>query len=381
MRCRGSVPANSADQPCVPDSRSTLSPTSVAGIVTANALSASTVTPELGVGAGASVTRPSISLPGLAISANVLSATATYGCQAGQPVPGGGSQVVGLTINGTAISVPAGPGPVTIPLGALGSLTLNQTVQTSNSLTHRALALTTPVASVVIAEATVDLSGSPCAISSGGGGGGGGTGGTGGGSGGGPVLTVTGTSPGRVPTGGTFPVALRTHNKGKKTATRERTCVKLSSHTRLKSAPGAHRVSAKVYCWPYRNLRAKGTERHTLRVRISGVCGRYMYALLYTGQRREARHRQAPHPGELRKASAGLRPRHGLQRHTGHLQQVRVLPRASPALALQQQDLNPLSTGGRVPAAPARPLGRRRRHSPFLKRWGLQRIHPAPRDP
>lgn len=115
-----------------------------------------------------------------------------------------------------------------------------------------------------------------------GGGGGGGTGGTGGGSGEGPVLTVTGTSPGRVPTGGTFPVALRTHNKGKKTATRERTCVKLSSHTRLKSAPGAHRVSAKVYCWPYRNLRAKGTERHTLRVRISGVCGRYMYALLYT---------------------------------------------------------------------------------------------------
>jgi hypothetical protein len=281
------VIANSADQPCVPDSRRVLTPTSIAGLVTVNALSAATATPEMGVSANASVTSPSINLPGLAISANVLSASAAYACHAGQAVPAGFSQVVGLTVNGTAISVPAGNQPVTVPLGPLGSLVLNQTVQDSSSLTQRALALTTPLATVVLAEATVDQSGSPCALGNNGGGGGGnnGGGGSGGGSGGGPVLTVSGGSPGTVPGGGSLPVTTRTHNKGHKTASRERTCVKLSTHSHLKAAPGARRTGKRVYCWPYRDLPAGGSERHRLRIRVSGVCGRYMYAILYTEAR------------------------------------------------------------------------------------------------
>ena len=163
--------ANAADAPCVAENAGLIDPTTV-GPVTADVVSATTsLTPENlaaappaegdNATARASVTNPAIALPGLAISAAVLTATASYTCQGGQPVPGGAPQVTNLVINGNSVTVP--PGPLTIPLGPLGSLELNQTVQEPNRITTRAFNLTTPVVDIVIAEATADIAGNPCA--------------------------------------------------------------------------------------------------------------------------------------------------------------------------------------------------------------------------
>jgi hypothetical protein len=163
--------ANAPDAPCVAEEAGLIDPTTV-GPVTADVVSATTsLTPANlasappangdNATARASVTNPAIALPGLAISAAVLTATASYTCQNGVPVPGGAPVVTNLVINGTTVAVP--PGPLTIPLGPLGSLELNQTVQEPNRITTRAFNLTTPAVDIVIAEATADLSGNPCA--------------------------------------------------------------------------------------------------------------------------------------------------------------------------------------------------------------------------
>ena len=163
--------ANAADAPCVPEAAGLLDPTAV-GPVTVDVVSATTTMTPANLAsappangdnatARASVTNPVIALPGLAISAAVLTATASYTCQNGQPVPGGVPVVTNLVVNGVSVAVP--PGPFSVPLGPLGSLELNQTVQEPNRITTRAFNLTTPAVDIVIAEATADLSGNPCA--------------------------------------------------------------------------------------------------------------------------------------------------------------------------------------------------------------------------
>ena len=166
--------ANAPDAPCVPDRAGLFNPTPV-GPVTVDIASAETTQTPANLAtapaangdnatARASVTNPVIALPGAAISAAVLNANAAYTCQGGQSVPTASTTVTGLIVNGTAVSVPPGNAPLTIPLGPAGSLTLNQIVQEPNRVTARALVLTTPVTDVVIAEAIVDILGNPCAL-------------------------------------------------------------------------------------------------------------------------------------------------------------------------------------------------------------------------
>jgi len=163
--------ANAPDLPCVPEDAGLIDPSTV-GPVTADAFSATTMQKPENLAsappaegdnatARATVTNPVITLPGAVISASVLTATASYTCMNGVPVAGGAPQVLNLTVNGTSISVPAGP--MTIPLGPAGMLMLNQTVQEPNRITTRALVLTTPIADIIIAEATADFIGNPCA--------------------------------------------------------------------------------------------------------------------------------------------------------------------------------------------------------------------------
>lgn len=155
------IVANGPDAPCATDSAQVLTSTTV-GPLTAAALDAATeLTPGQRARAAARVTDAAVAVPGLTITANVLNAQASYECVSGQPRPGSASQVVGLTINGNAVNVP--DGPMTINLGPLGTLFLNQTVQEPNRITQRAFFLDTPLTDVVIAEAIAGISGNPCA--------------------------------------------------------------------------------------------------------------------------------------------------------------------------------------------------------------------------
>ena len=165
--------ANAADAPCAPDEGGFLDPTAIGPVTIDLASAVTSQTPENlasapaaegdNATARASVTNPVVGLTGAAISAAVLNASASYTCQGGQAVPAGSTTVAGLVVNGTPITVPPGNAPLTIPLGPAGSLTLNQIVQEPNRITARALVLTTPLADVVIAEATADITGTPCA--------------------------------------------------------------------------------------------------------------------------------------------------------------------------------------------------------------------------
>lgn len=164
--------ANEADAPCVADEGGLLDPSTV-GPVRAEAFSARTEQTPADLSsapaangdnatAAASVTNPVITLGGVTITAAVLTANASYTCQNGQPVAGGAPLVAQLAINASSVTVPAGP--FTVPLGPLGELRLNETVQEPNRITTRALVLVTPAVDIVIAEATADIKGNPCAV-------------------------------------------------------------------------------------------------------------------------------------------------------------------------------------------------------------------------
>lgn len=154
--------ANAPDAPCVTDSAEVLSPTTV-GPVTAAAVYAGTqLTAGKDARSQAAVASAAVAAaPAVAIAAEVLNAAARYECVNGQPRSSSSSQVVGLTINGTAVNVP--DGPLTIDLGPVGVLHLNQTVSEPNRVTQRAFYLDTALLDVVIAEAIADISGNPCA--------------------------------------------------------------------------------------------------------------------------------------------------------------------------------------------------------------------------
>ncbi len=167
------IVANAPNAPCVPANAGVLAPTPV-GPVTVDVASARTAQTPANLAsavaangdnatANASVTNPVIALPGLAISANVLTASASYTCQNGAAVPGGSPQVTSLVINGMAQAVPPGSLTITLP-GGLGELRLNETVQEPNKITTRALNLSTPAVDIVIAEAIADISGNPCQV-------------------------------------------------------------------------------------------------------------------------------------------------------------------------------------------------------------------------
>lgn len=161
--------ANKADKPCRADSEDLIVPTSIGGsLLTVNAINVATkVTDLVEAGGSSTVTNPTVNLGNgaLVVHADVIDAVAGYACVKGAPMAETSGHVVNLVINGHAITIPPGIN-TKIPLGPLGSLTLNEVDTTSTTVTRRAIDLVTPLGTVVLSEATADLSGNPCASSS-----------------------------------------------------------------------------------------------------------------------------------------------------------------------------------------------------------------------
>ncbi|MBA2347597.1 MAG: hypothetical protein H0V81_04810 [Solirubrobacterales bacterium] len=173
------VVANAQNAPCADDSAEIIGTTDVGGVVEVEVARATTdVNPnDLSAAPAANgdsgtatseVTSPVINLPGLVITADVLSARAAYTCQGGQPVASGSSVVANLTVNGQAITLPPDNAPFSVDVGPLATLLVNQTVQGPNTITQRALELRVPndgsVATVIIGEAIADFTGNPCTL-------------------------------------------------------------------------------------------------------------------------------------------------------------------------------------------------------------------------
>lgn len=154
--------ANKPDSPCANDSRDVLSTTTI-GPITAQAVNVATNVSDLGAGATSDITMPTVNLGSgaLVVHADVITAFAGYKCVAGVPQAVTDGQVVNLVINGNPITIPQGINKQ-IKLGP-ATLTLNEVDQTSTSITRRAVDLVTPIGTVVLSEATADLSGNPCA--------------------------------------------------------------------------------------------------------------------------------------------------------------------------------------------------------------------------
>lgn len=106
-----------------------------------------------------------ITVPGApVITVEVLTAEAAATCPG--PEFSGGSTVVGLTIGGVAVEVPAGH--TDISLGPVGTLHLNESTTTTTEdpaagrTERQALFLDTNLVDIVIAEAVADFQGNPC---------------------------------------------------------------------------------------------------------------------------------------------------------------------------------------------------------------------------
>jgi hypothetical protein len=171
-----STRANPPDVPCVDDHKTLAQVQLNAGLVTTRltALDARTaLTPDNLAGtppaAGDNATstarvensRITVGLL-VTIELGVIQSTASVTCQAGPnglaPVYAGSSSIASLKINGLTVIVD--PGPVTIPL-VVGSLRLNGTTTTGNSVTQQAVVLDTLLTDVVIGEAKANVEGTP----------------------------------------------------------------------------------------------------------------------------------------------------------------------------------------------------------------------------
>ncbi len=180
------VVANGADAPCLRNSAAIVNRTAVGPLTvdladastnqTPTDLSTAPATNGDNARADASVTNPVFEVPGLRVTATVLSASASYTCQNGQAIPAGNSTVANLTINGQAITLPPNNAPFKQDVGPVGTVLANQTVQANGRITQRALEIRVPndgsVIDVVLGEATADITGNPCAVRTGTGAGG-----------------------------------------------------------------------------------------------------------------------------------------------------------------------------------------------------------------
>jgi hypothetical protein len=180
------VVANDPDVPCLSASKATLAPTSI-GPITAAVLSADTAVSAAGATASARVADagldlsgpstvalpllPPLQLPGLLpvkVTLATLNSSAAYTCQNGQPAASGSSQVLGLRLQVLGLDVPINlpdPGaPVDIDLGGLLTVHLNQQVVTADTITQRAVSITSALLGieVALAESIADISGNPC---------------------------------------------------------------------------------------------------------------------------------------------------------------------------------------------------------------------------
>lgn len=174
--------ANPANLPCADDAETVVDASLNAGLIRvgAEALTATTdltpddqqTAPEPGDGphSRAAVETTFIRTLGVNIEIGAVEANAAATCVAGDdglaPAFTGTSHVASLRINGLPVTV--GSAPLTIPL-LIGSLKLNSQTLVNGVLTQRAIALETPLTSVVVAEAKADIhgtsthpGGSPC---------------------------------------------------------------------------------------------------------------------------------------------------------------------------------------------------------------------------
>lgn len=140
------VRANAPSTPCSSQSAAVAEPTTI-GPVTADAVGAFT---DRNGAALASAAHATVVLGPLTVAVTAVEATASAPCGT---VPTGTSRVASLTINGNAIVLPPGDAPVNIPLGPLGSVSLNKETVENGTLTRRAVDIVTPAGSVVLAEA------------------------------------------------------------------------------------------------------------------------------------------------------------------------------------------------------------------------------------
>lgn len=156
------VRANAPATPCASQSAETLKPTKI-GPLSADALEAYTAAPSKAGGALAGASQPSLTLGALKIGVQAIQASANVTCTNGDPVLSGASRVVGLTINGTTINIPAGDKPFRLNLG-LVDVRLNEQTIANGTLVQRAVHVTVPgVADAVLAEAVVGGSHEACA--------------------------------------------------------------------------------------------------------------------------------------------------------------------------------------------------------------------------
>lgn len=161
------IVANKPITPCVTDfhgvTGTVSSPAFSLGPVTATAVYAAThvdspapLKPGQGAYAVAGLANVNITLGTTTVHIDAVDTTATQTCVAGNthPVTGATSRIVNLSVNGTAIAVPPNNAPFTLSLGALGSLTFNQIMIAGgpDHATARAVVLTTPLLSLVLAE-------------------------------------------------------------------------------------------------------------------------------------------------------------------------------------------------------------------------------------
>lgn len=132
----------------------------------------STQTGAVAPGASALASVDGVTIPtpqGSIVIVGPVEATASYTCSNGNLTSNASSTLDVLKVNGQEIALP-GPGqPLTIPLGSLGYIAVNEKIATTNSITMRVLDVhLNGIADVVVDEAKVTQTASdPCAGSTG----------------------------------------------------------------------------------------------------------------------------------------------------------------------------------------------------------------------
>jgi hypothetical protein len=131
---------------------------SVPGLLEAEVLHASTAAQGNASRSEASVAELSLTVGGQSIGAGFLMSRAEARCTSGSASATGSSELVGLVVNGQAISVTGAPNQtVPLPLGA-GTIIINEQTGGPGDITVNALhVIVTGVADVVIASAHADI--------------------------------------------------------------------------------------------------------------------------------------------------------------------------------------------------------------------------------
>jgi hypothetical protein len=159
----GSRPAvaNPGFNPCITDDATAAKVRLSLGLLTVQAggLTATTDATATVVSAHGGLLTTKISTIGLTIEISAITSTATASCVEGEVVMAGSSSIASLKING--VGIPIGSRPVSIPL-VVGSLSLNSTVMSGDTVTQRAFALHTLLGDVVIGEAKAGKQDKPC---------------------------------------------------------------------------------------------------------------------------------------------------------------------------------------------------------------------------